>query len=144
MDRLPTPPLAWRLAAACVLLLMLAACASRGPDRRLLDETLYDYSSAIRWGELDAALAHVDPAVLAKRPLEPLDRRRFEQVQVTGYYVQKRGETAEGELHQLVELRLVNRHTQTERVVLDRQRWRWDAEARRWWLVSGLPDLTQR
>ena len=22
-----------------------------------------------------------------------------------------------------------------------RETWRWDAEAKRWWLVSGLPDL---
>ena len=33
-------------------------------------------------------------------------------------------------------------HAFTETVILDRQHWRYDAETKRWWLVSGLPDLT--
>jgi len=44
-------------------------------------------------------------------------------------------------LEQNVELRLVNRHTQVERTLLDRQRWRFDPIAKRWWQESGLPDL---
>ena len=31
-----------------------------------------------------------------------------------------------------------------ERIITDRQKWRWDAVAKRWWLVSGLPDLDAR
>lgn len=144
--RRPVPQHAWKawMLVPCLagLLMLLAACATGGPDRRLLEDTLYDYSSAIRWGEIDAALGHVDPEWLAEHPLDGVARRRFEQSQVTGYYVRKRSEDAEGQLQLLVELRLVNRHTQTERVVMDRQRWRWDAEDKRWWLVSGLPDLS--
>jgi len=35
----------------------------------------------------------------------------------------------------------VNRNTQVEKVITDIQLWRWDDEAGRWWLASGLPDL---
>lgn len=129
-------------AAACLLLaLLLAGCASTTPDRRALDDALYDYASAIRWGELDAALSHVDPDYLAAHPLDSIERARFQQLQVSGYYVRQNSQDAEGRVHQLVEIRLVNRHTQTERSVVDRQTWRWDAEAKRWWLTTGVPDL---
>ena len=53
-------------------------------------------------------------------------------------------EPGEGLYEQVVELRVVNRNTQVERIITDRQKWRWDAVAKRWWLVSGLPDLDAR
>ena len=124
-----------------VLLALLVACASRGPDRRMLRDALFDYSSAIRWGELDAALGHVDPDYLAKHPLTALERRRFQQLQVSGYYVRSSSQDSEGRVHQVVEIRLVNRHTLEERAVTDRQTWRWDSERSRWWLTTGLPDF---
>ena len=42
---------------------------------------------------------------------------------------------------QRVELRIIDRDTQTERIKTDRQNWRYDALAKRWWLTSGLPKL---
>jgi hypothetical protein len=122
-------------------LLLLVACASRGPDRRMLRDALFDYQSAIRWGELEAALAHVDPAHQQAHPLTDIARRRFQQLQVTGYYVKTSTQDDQDRVHQAVEIRLVNRHTQTERSVLDRQVWRWDGEQGRWWLTTGLPDF---
>jgi hypothetical protein len=43
---------------------------------------------------------------------------------------------------QMVEIRLVNRHTLVERTVLAREHWRWDEDAKRWWLMNGLPDIS--
>jgi hypothetical protein len=43
-----------------------------------------------------------------------------------------------------VEIRLVNRNTQVERTLTDHQRWTYDPVAKRWWLVSGLPDFDAR
>lgn len=40
-------------------------------------------------------------------------------------------------------LRVINRNTQAERLVRSIELWRWDAERKRWWLASGLPDLWQ-
>lgn len=123
------------------LLVLLAACASRGPDQRMLRDALFDYSSAIRWGELDAALGHLDPAYLEAHPVSALERRRFAQLQVSGYYVRSSSQDSEGRLHQVVEIRVVNRHTLEERAITDRQTWRWDTERSRWWLTTGLPDF---
>lgn len=133
------------LAAGRLLLLALlssvAACSSRGPDQRMLRDALFDYSSAIRWGELEAALGHVEPEYRDAHPLTALERRRFEQLQVSGYYVRSSSQDSEGRLHQVVEIRLVNRHTLEERAITDRQTWRWDRERSRWWLTTGLPDF---
>lgn len=127
---------------AFLLLPLLSGCATQKHSRDLLQVALYDYQSAIRWGNFTGALDFIDPDVLAKKPVSALDLERYGQVQVTGYQVQGSGAPEEGRFQQVVEIRLVNRHTQAERALLDRQSWRYDAEHRRWWLTSGLPDIT--
>src|SRR5690606_38807268 len=77
------------LAAGACLLLAAAGCAGKRADQRLLHDTLYDYASAIRWGDLDAALSHVDPDYLRTHPLDSVERNRFQQLQVSGYYVKQ-------------------------------------------------------
>jgi hypothetical protein len=136
---------AQRLARAAVLLglLLLAACATQQHRGDLLKTTLYTYSSAIRWGDFGGAIEFVDPAVRAKKPTTSVDMKRYEQVQVTGYHVQGTREDPDGLVHQTIEMRLVNRHTQVERAVVVREVWRFDAEGKRWWLMSGLPDITE-
>jgi hypothetical protein len=46
-------------------------------------------------------------------------------------------DTAERE----VQIAVINRHTQTERGARYTERWRYDAEAKTWWLTVGLPDF---
>lgn len=123
-------------------LLALGACATQKHSRDLLQIALYDYQGAIRWGNFAGAVDFLDPEVLVKKPLDPLALKRYEQIQVTGYTVQGGGAPSEGTFQQAVEIRFINRHTQAERAILDRQSWRYDEEQRRWWLVSGLPDIT--
>lgn len=122
------------------LVMLLAACATAG-QRSPRDETLYNYVSAVRWSDFDVAAKFLDPRVLEVRPMTDLELERYRQFQVSGYEVKSASEPAEGEYLQVVEIRVVNRHTQVEKVLTDRQRWRWDPEAKRWWLASGLPDL---
>lgn len=129
------------IAALCLLLI---SCAGTGPDNHKLDRTLYAYASAIRWGTLEDALQFIDPALVAQLTPSQLDRERAAQLKVTGYDVRGEQPVSGSELTQVVEIRLVNRHTQTERSVTDRQRWRWDDQAKQWWLVSGLPDFSPR
>jgi len=124
-----------------LLVLVLAACASTGGKRNPLDSALYEYVSAVRWSDFDAAHRFVDPALAAERPYEGFMAERYKQFQVSGYEVKSRRETDEGTYEQVVEVRVVNRNTQVEKVITDRQRWHWDAEAGRWWLATGLPDL---
>lgn len=122
---------------------LLAACATGKPDSNALDRTLYAYAGAIRWGPLEDAIARIDPEAGANRPTE-LTLERLRQIQVTGYYVQASNSLDDGRLAQTVEIRFVNRHTQAEHSIIDRQIWRWDAKAERWWLTTGLPDITER
>ncbi|WP_374602832.1 hypothetical protein [Arenimonas sp.] len=129
-----------RIGLVLLLSVLLAACASGG-QRSPRDQMLYDYVSAVRWSDFDAAVKFLDPELLAREPMTDLERERYRQFQVSGYEVKSASEPAEGEYQQVVEIRVVNRHTQVEKVLTDRQRWRWDPEAKRWWLASGLPDL---
>jgi len=139
MDKKPM-----RLIALCLVVLMLSACASLGAQRTPRDDMLYSYVSAVRWSDFDAALNFVDPEVRLAKPLSDLERERYKQFQVAGYDVKSASEPGEGLYEQVVEIRLVNRNTQTERIITDRQSWRYDAESKRWWLMSGLPDLSPR
>ena len=129
-------------ATAVLLLLALAACGSMNTKRSPRDAMLYQYVSAIRWSDFDRAVGFIDPKVLEAEPLDPIELERLKQFQVAGYDVRTSTEPAELEYEQVVEIRLVNRHTQAEKVIVDRQHWRWDPEAKRWWLTSGLPDVT--
>jgi len=129
---------------AAVTVLMLGGCAS---DRRddSLTTTLNAYASTVRWGDFNTALQFVDPKVREEHPLPPLDMSRYQQYKVSGYDEGK-GPMPHGqyEVTQVVQINLVNVNTQAERTVTDRQTWHYDTQAKRWWLVSGLPDINRQ
>ena len=128
------------LLLGCLLsCLALAACNAALGGSRDHTDAITEYGAAIRWNELDAALAFVEPGQAAA--LTDLERGRFKQLQVTGYDVKSSRDTADNGRDQDVEIRVVNRNTQIERSVMDHQQWRWDAAAKRYWLMSGLPDF---
>lgn len=129
---------------ALLLLALLTACGSMGSQRSPRDQMLYHYVSAVRWSDFDKAVTFIDPKVLEERPVTSFDLERYKQFQVAGYDVKSGREPAQGEYEQVVEIRLVNRNTQVEKLILDRQHWRFDPEAKRWWLTTGLPDLDGR
>ncbi len=131
-----------RLALLMLVAVALAGCASERKRAKVLDAALYAYAGAIRWGEFDRAWQMVDPEVRKAQPLSDLEWSRFAQIQITRYRVQSSGPTPDERLEQFVELGVLNRHTQAERVVLVHETWRWDEPAERWWLVSGFPDLS--
>ncbi|MCB1553481.1 MAG: hypothetical protein KDJ14_06695 [Xanthomonadales bacterium] len=123
------------------LIVLLAACAGKKGDTRKLDERLLSYQSTIRWGQLAAAVEVLDPEQREKLAPTPLQLRRMEQLQVTAYRVRGKQWTDATEVRQVVEIQVVNRHTQVERTVIDRQVWRWDGEEKTWWLTTPLPDF---
>ena len=132
-----------RFALATGLLLLLAGCAATQQHARdLLTVTLYDYSGAIRWNRPDAAVKWLDPEIESIR-VKPIDLERFAQVQITGYEVKGSDQLGPEQYAQVVEIRLINIHTQTERTVIDQQVWRYDPEIRQWWLTTGLPNLSR-
>jgi hypothetical protein len=130
----------------CALaLLLLAGCASDKPSGDQLEQTLDSYESTLRYsGDLTQAVGFLDPQWLAEHPIPELEIERLRQVQVTGYQAGDIQTIDESHVHQVVQMEVVNKHTQSARVVTDRQEWRYDEVAKRWWLVSGLPDIQQR
>ena len=125
-----------------LVLVMLTACGGVGSQQNIRDSTLYAYAGAIRWGHIDDAWTMVDPEYARRHPLSELERERFKQIEVTGYLVKGAQQLSEDEVAQLVEIRLINRHTMVERTIQDRQLWRWDKNSRRWWLTTGLPNIS--
>lgn len=124
--------------------LLLAGCAT---DKRndALTHTMIEYANAVRWDGFEAAEQFVDPKVREKHPLTDLDRARFKQVQVSGYD-DGNGPMASGEneVRQVVQIDLTNVHTQSVRTIVDHQVWHYDTEKNRWWLESGIPDISQQ
>lgn len=125
------------------VILALAGCANQGRQQDLQD-TLRNYESVIRWSEWDGAANFLAPEYLAENPITALDMDRLRLFRVTQYRVRASTPVDEGNgLLQTVEIRAFNRAQAVERVFMDRQEWRWDEELGRWWLHSGLPDVTQ-
>lgn len=132
-----------RLSIIAIALACLAGCASN-QRRDHLSTTLDAYAATLRWGDFGRALDFVDPAYRAAHPMTPLQRARYQQVTVAGYDEGQGPVPVDaGEVRQVVKIGLINRHTQRERFVIDRQTWKWDAKADRWWLETGLPDITR-
>ena len=131
-----------RLFAVLAVVVSVGCASSQKADGKLLESTLRSYASVMRWGDVAQALPFIDPAVLEANPVDAVTLERFKQVQVAGYRERSLEMTGELEARQIVQIDLVNRHTQEERTVVDQQRWRYDAVEKKWWLMSGLPDIT--
>lgn len=136
-----------RRIAAPVMIVSVALLAGCAMDKMqtkstILDDTLRTYAATIRWGDITQAEVFVDPEYRKAHPLTDLERARFKQVQVTAYEDQPATPVSDTEVRQVVEIGLVNVHTQAARSVIDHQVWHYDEKAKRWWLMTGLPDIT--
>jgi hypothetical protein len=130
----------------CVLTMLalpLASCGEPKADVKLLELTLDHYASVMRFGSIGQAVSFLDPEVAKDKPLSRLDMERYEQVEFSNYRAQPVVMVPPDRARQVVQLSITNRHTQIVREMVDMQEWRFDAAAKRWWLVSGLPDITK-
>ncbi|MCL1635866.1 hypothetical protein M2650_14650 [Luteimonas sp. SX5] len=128
----------WVLAAGFAL--AMAACGGGGQKNALM-AAQNAYGSAMRWGEFESAWARVDPEYRDKHPLSELDLERYKQVQISSYRELDATVLADGSPARMIEIGVINKHTQAERTVRYREEWRWDAEKKTWWVRQGLPDL---
>ena len=125
------------------LLLVLAGCgAAKMGQMGALQQAQYAYSAAIRWGDFEGAWNMVDPEYRKAHPMSELEFERYKQVQITGYHDMGEQVTQTAALRE-IGIGAVNRNTLVERQVRYTERWRYDAEAKVWWLTVGLPDLWQ-
>jgi hypothetical protein len=123
---------------------MPAEAVSKRAKAKQLEVSMFKYASAIRWSEFELAMNHIEPAYREKNPLSDLEKERYKQIQVTGYNAKTQDYLPDGTVEQAIEIRLINRNTLAERVIIDTQIWRWDEDAKRWWLTTGLPDFTRK
>ena len=124
---------------------LLAVMASAGAQGRMqrgkLQQVQDAYAASIRWGDFENAWQAVDPAYREEHPMTELEFERYQQVQISGYRDLSTRSGPDSTVERVVELRVINKHTMAERTERYIERWRWDPEAKRWWLVVGLPDL---
>ena len=115
--------------------------AEAAGSARKLEQAQTVYASAMRWSDYEAAWQMVDPEVRAAQPLTDLELERYRQLQVSSYREGGNGEMDDGTVVRSVEIGVVNRHTQAERMLRYQERWRWDPKAKRRWQMAGLPDF---
>lgn len=132
--------LRWMLALVLAMV-VFGAQAAGARQRGKLEQMQNAYATAIRWGDFEGAWRFVEPAYAAAHPMGEFELRRYEQIQVSGYRDLSSLVEPDDVVVRLIEVRVINRHTQAERTLRYRERWRWDAGAKRWWLVGGLPDF---
>ena len=129
------------LLSAVLVLLGGMPRAEAGGSSRKLEQVQTVYSSSMRWSDYEAAWQMVDPEVRAAKPLTDLELERYRQLQVSSYREGGNAELEDGTVVRPVEVGVINRHTQAERVVRYQERWRWDPDTKRWWQMAGLPDF---
>ena len=138
------------VAAALLSTVLLVACStnpieSMKSKEAVLEDTLKLYAATIRWGDdMTQGLGFVDPEYLRIHPVSELDLARYKQIKVTAYDDAPAAPINETEVRQVVQISFININTQTMRQVVDNQVWRYDAAQKRWWLTTGLPDITRR
>lgn len=125
------------------LAVMPVAVTAKSPSsmEKKLQASLRSYELAVRWNDFDAASESLDPLTLQGEPFSEQDEDYYKVFQITGYTPKSSSMSKDMVYTQRVELRIVDRDTQVERTKTDRQSWRYDAAAKRWWLTSGLPKL---
>ena len=123
--------------------LVLASCSSNQVDKSR-GEAFKQYETIIRWSQWDAAADFIAPEYMEEHPISRLDMDRLRLFKVTSYTVRSAAVFDEGmTARQEVEIKLFNANQAVERTIIDQQEWRYNEEAKRWLLHSGLPGPNQ-
>ena len=123
---------------ACALLLPGCASTNKG---EALQRAQYAWSAAIRWGDFEGAWNLVDPAYRDQHPLTDIELERYNHIQVAHYREQGAQTLADGTVVRDIDIGVINRHTMAKRGMRYRESWRYDEQARTWWITDGLPDF---
>lgn len=131
------------LFAALMLALLPVPVLAAGSSKndKALEAALKVYANAVRWNDFEKARESVDPLVRPPGGFSEADESYYKQFQVSGYLMKSAERSDPQTYSQRVELRIIDVASQTERTKTDRQTWRYDPAAKRWWLTSGLPKL---
>jgi len=125
--------------AVFLALALIGGCATYEMEKKMnrYEYTTHQYEKAIRWGSYDVANSFRKPSDHGE---SAPDFERLKQFAVTSYEVVNQNMSGDQNEAQLtVDIRYYHRDTMTERQLVDRQHWRWDAENGIWLLESPLP-----
>jgi hypothetical protein len=125
-----------------LFLVSMTGAALAGKKSSDLDRNQYSFSAAIRWADFEGAWTMVDPEVRKAKPMTEVDFSRFEQIQVTSYRDLAVMPGPDGTELREIQIELINRNTLRQRRVRFTEVWRYDAEAKTWW-IAALPDFWQ-
>ena len=133
-----------RFIAALVFAGLLAGCANLSTHAKdqSRDETLAHYAATLRFGDFASAWQFVDPKIRAEHPLDAATRKRYSAVDVGGYETEGPSAVDANTIQQTAQISLIVKSSQTSYDIVDHQTWKYDPDTKRWWLESGLPDLT--
>lgn len=127
-----------------LVIFVLAGCPATGIEKER-SEALKQYETIVRWSEWDAAADFISPEYQIEHPITRLELDRLRLFRVTAYTLRSTGVFEDGmTVRQSVEIKMFNKHQSVERTVIDDQEWRYNEDAERWLLHSGLPDPTKR
>ena len=134
----------WTSKLLLALAVAVAACTPNQVEKSR-GEAFKQYETIIRWSQWDAAADFIAPDYLEQNPITRLEMDRLRLFRVTAYTVRSTGIYDDGmTARQTVEIRMFNTRQAVERSIIDQQEWRYDEDAKRWLLHTGLPDPTQR
>ena len=123
-----------------VLVLLIFGCAQvQKRDQMLLfDDTSRSYDLAIRWGEFEEAFAFKK---LSDKDDKLPDFAEYRQVRVTSYKVKKTivDEKSFSKVLRFVDIQYYRMSNVTVKNLIDQQKWEYNEELDRWYLMSDLP-----
>lgn len=129
-----------RSPSVLVLAVLLAAVGCGTVEKKnkatALEAALSTYREAMRWGYFETAHSYVHPDKRAEMP------KGLDNIRVTGYeVVQPPIQKDEKNVEQVVRIEYVHRDRQQLRSLSDRELWRYEDDAKSWWLYSGVPEF---
>jgi outer membrane lipoprotein-sorting protein len=125
----------------CLIVSGQTKASSASKAQKALDANLISYQLAIRWNDFEAAIGSLDPTIIREEGYSENIEAQFKNYQITGYTLKSATWPDALSYMQRVEIRYIEINTQIEKTVVDKQSWRYDAVAKRWWLISDLPKL---
>lgn len=131
-----------KITIALLICALLSACGGRMGKKQSLDHTLYQYAKVMRWADFNTALTFFSPAMETANKPSNTDIERLKQFGVSSYVASPiLPGSDENEIMQDVQIKLYNKHTKREKVIIDRQVWTYDDDTKTWLLLSGLPKI---
>ena len=115
--------------------------SSASKAQKSLDANLMSYQLAVRWNDFEAAQSSLDPQIPREEDFTENAEAYYKEYQIVSYNLKSVSWPSATIYQQRVEIGYVELNTQIVQKIVDKQTWRYDEVAKRWWLTTGLPKL---